>query len=282
MSWLGAGGGYQVRLGDNGKVVCRNPKGRELASVPTSLRDDPEVVRLRQLAEWLGRHDAECLATVDTWMVRSLPVATDVLVEVWQDPAWRTPLADLVVRADEEIGFLRDVDAERGVGIVTLDGDTLRLRPPAVYVPHPVLLSDLEELREFGAELGIDQRVQQLYRQTFVRPTDLPAGARSVPEFGNAKFAQLNHAMSRCRTLGHAVRGGVAVCPVFEDGTNLEAGYWLGEGDPGYETYTGDLTWSRADGALLPLADVGPVAWSEGMRMASAIFAGRVVEEEAA
>lgn len=281
MSWLDAGGGYQVRLGDSGKVVCRNAKGRQLASVPAALREQPDVVRLRQLAEWLGRHDAECRATVDNWMVRSLPVATSVLAEVWQDTAWRTPLADLVVRAGDEIGFLRDADAERGVGIVTLDGDTVRLRPPAVSLPHPVLLTDLAELREFGVELGIEQQVQQLYRLTFARPDDLPAGARSVGEFGNGKFAQLNHAVSRCRSLGYAVRGGVAICPVFEDGVTLEARYWLGEGDPGYETYTGDLVWSRADGTQLLLADVGPVAWSEGTRMASAVYAARVVEEAA-
>jgi uncharacterized protein DUF4132 len=281
MSWLDAGGGYQVRLGDNGKVVCRNAKGRQLASVPAALREHPDVVRLRQLAEWLGRHDAECRATVDNWMVRSLPVPTGVLAEVWQDTAWRTPLADLVVRAADQIGFLRDADADRGVGIVTLDGDTVRLRPPVVYLPHPVLLSDLAELREFGVELGIEQQVQQLYRQTFERPADLPAGARSVGEFGNGKFDQLNHALSRCRSLGYAARGGVAICPVFEDGVPLEARYWLGDGDPGYEAYTGDLVWSRADGTQLTLADVGPVAWSEGTRMASTIYAGRVVEEAA-
>jgi hypothetical protein len=281
MSWLEAGGGYQVRLSDDGKVVCRNAKGRQLASVPAALREHPEVVRLRQLADWLGRHDAECRATVDRWMVRSLPVAVEVLVEVWQDTAWRTPLTDLVVRAGDESGFLRDADAERGVGIVTLDGDTLRSRPPVVYLPHPVLLADLDELREFGVELGIDQQVQQLYRQTFARPADLAVGAQSVGEFSGARFAQLNHAVSRCRALGYAVRGGVAICPVFEDGGTLEARYWLGEGDPGYETYTGDLAWSRPDGTQVPLTDVGPVAWSEGMRMASAVHAGRVVAEAA-
>jgi hypothetical protein len=281
MTWLDAGGGYQVRLADNGKVVCRNAKGRELASVPASLRDDPDVVRLRQLAEWLARHDAECRGTVDHWMVRSLPVALAVLVEVWQDTAWRTPLADLVVRADDEIGFLRDADPERGVGLVTLDGDTRRLSPSVVHIPHPVLLSDLDELREFGAELGIDQRVQQLYRQTYPRPADLRPGATTISEFANARFAQLNHALGRCRTLGYATRGGSAVCPVFEDGTTVEARYWLGEGDPGYETYTGDLQWTRQDGTSLPLADVGPVAWSEGMRMATAIHSARVVEEAA-
>lgn len=282
MTWLDADGGYQVRLTDTGKVVCRNAKGKQLASVPAALREHPEVVRLRQLADWLVRHDTECAATVDRWMVRSLPVATAALAEVWPDPSWRTPLRDLVIRADGEIGFLRDADAGRGVGIVTLDGDTRRLRPDAVHIPHPVLLDDLDELREFGAELGIDQQVRQLFRQTFTRPDSPKQGVNSVSDFANARFEQLNHALGRCRTLGHPVRGGSAVCPVFEDGRTVEARYWVGADDPSTEAYTGDLTWSTPDGTQLPLTEVGPVAWSEGMRMASAIHAGRVVEEAAA
>lgn len=279
MDWLDAGGGYQVALGDTGKVVCRNAKGRRLASVPAALRDHAEVVRLRQLGEWLTRHAAECVATVDRWMVRSLPVATAVLAEVWQDSAWRRPLTDLVVRAGAEFGFLRDAGPDRGVGLVTLDGETVRANPPSVTLPHPVLLADLAELREFGVELGIDQQVQQLYRLTFARPVDIGPGDRSVTEFADARFAQLGHAISRCRSLGYGVRGGLAVCPVLEEGATLEAVYVLGEGDPNYETATGDLMWSRPDGSVVPLAEVGPIAWSEGMRMASTIHAGRVVEE---
>lgn len=286
MTWLDADGGYQVRLTDTGKVLSRNAKGRQLASVPASLREHPEVVRLRQLAEWLLRHDAECRATVDRWMVGSLPVATAALAQVWPDPAWHSPLRDLVVSAgegpDAEIGFLRDADVERGVGIVTLDGETRRLRPATVRIPHPVLLPDLDELREFGAELGVDQQVQQLFRQTFTRPEQPKAGTSTVSDFANGRFAQLNHAVGRCRTLGYPVRGGNAVCPVFEDGRTVEARFWIGGDDPSYEAYTGDLTWSRPDGSQLPLAEVGPVAWSEGMRMASAVHAGRVVEEAAA
>jgi hypothetical protein len=92
----------------------------------------------------------------------------------------------------------------------------------------------------------------------------------------------LNAALGRCRTLGYPVRGGSAVCAVFEDGATVEARYWLGDNDPTYEAYTGDLLWSRPDGRQVPLAEVGPVAWSEGMRMASTIHAGRDAAEAAA
>ncbi|MET0132703.1 MAG: DUF4132 domain-containing protein [Kibdelosporangium sp.] len=276
MTWLDAASGYQVRLAD-GKVVCRNGKGRQLSAVPGSLKDDQQVVQLRQLAEWLQRHDKECQATVDRWMVRSLPVPTAVIVEVWPDPAWRQSLRDLVVTADGEPGFLRDADVDRGVGLVTLDGDTVWLRPELVAIPHPVLLADLDELREFGAELGIDQTVQQLFRQTWVKATT--TGDR-VTDFAGGRFEQLNHAIGRCRTLGYPVRGGYATYSAFENGGAVEARFWVGSDYPEGETYTADLTWSRTDGTQLPLADVGPVAWSEGMRMASMIYAGRVVEEQ--
>jgi hypothetical protein len=281
VGWLDAAG-YQVRLGENGRVQCRNGKGKLLSSVPASLKDDPQVVQLRQLAEWLSRHEAECLAAVDGWMVRSLPVPAALIAEVWADTAWAAVLRDLVVTADDgsgpETGFLRDADPERGLGVVTLDGDTRRLRPEVVGIPHPVLLEDLEELREFGAELGVEQKVQQLFRQTFTRPADV-AGKRSVDDYSGGKFEQLNHALARCRTLGYPVRGGDAVYSAFEDGRVLEARYWIGSDYPENESWTGGLTWALEDGTAVPLADVGPVAWSEGMRMASAIHAGRVVEE---
>lgn len=283
MGWLDAGSGYQVRIGDGGRVQCRNAKGKVLASVPSALREDPQVVRLRQLTEWLGRHEAECRSTVDEWMVRSLPVPTALLTEVWADPAWAGALRDLVVTSGPgEVGFLRDADAGKGLGVVTLDGDTVRLRPETVRIPHPVLLDDLEELREFGAELGVEQQVQQLFRQTFARPAVLPPGGKSVDDYSGGRFEQLNHAFSRCRTLGYPVRGGDAVYTAHENGVVVEARYWLGGDYPEAEAWTGDLRWTLADGTALPLTDVGPVAWSEGNRMASAIHAGRVVAEEEA
>jgi hypothetical protein len=278
VGWLDAASGYQVRLAENGKIQCRNGKGKLLSSTPASIKDDPQVVQLRQLAEWLTRHEAECLSAVDGWMVRSLPVPTALLTEVWADAAWAAVLRDLVVTAGAETGFLRDVDAEKGLGVVTLDGDTVRLRPEVVSIPHPVLLDDLEELREFGAELGVEQKAQQLFRQTFARPEKYPPGG-SVDDFSGGRFEQLNHALGRCRTLGYPVRGGDAVYSAFEDGRVVEARFWLGSDYPEGETWTGELRWALEDGTAVPLPDVGPVAWSEGMRMASAIHAGRVVEE---
>ncbi|MBK3589202.1 DUF4132 domain-containing protein, partial [Streptomyces sp. MBT57] len=74
MGWVPAGD-YEVAL-EAGKVVCRNGTGRRLKTVPAKLKDDPAVVGLRQLTEWLERHERQCLTDVEQWMVRSLPVPT--------------------------------------------------------------------------------------------------------------------------------------------------------------------------------------------------------------
>ncbi|WP_018680621.1 DUF4132 domain-containing protein [Actinokineospora enzanensis] len=279
MGWLDAAAGYQVRVGENGRVQCRNAKGKVLAAVPAALKEDPEVVRLRQLVEWLGRHRADCTSTVDTWLVRSLPVPVALVAEVWRDPDWAEVLRDLVVVADGVTGFLREADADRGVGLVDLDGETVRRHPEVITVPHPVLLDDLDDLREFAAELGVDQQAQQLFRQTFGKPADLPADRDHVSDYSGGRFEEGNHALARCRTLGYRVGGGDAVYSAFEDGQVVQARFWLGVDYPEYEAWTGDLRWARPDGTGVPLAAVGPVAWSEGMRMAAAIHAGRVVEE---
>ncbi|MFF4547217.1 DUF4132 domain-containing protein [Streptomyces sp. NPDC001435] len=280
MGWVPAGD-YEVAL-DDGKVVCRNAAGRRLKSVPAKLADDPTVTGLRQLAEWLERHDRQCLADVERWMVRSLPVPLAVLAGVWPDPAWRSALRDVVVTgADGEVaGFLRDADPERGLGLVDLDGDTVRITPDLVRIPHPVLLDDLEELREFAVELGVEQRAQQLFREVWHRPAALDAEGTQVEKYAGGAFKELRFLHGRAAQLGYRVRGGHAVCSVLEDGRGTEARVWIGDYDGYEETETGPLMWTDSAGRALKLGQVGPVAWSEGMRMAAALYAGRDIEDE--
>ncbi|MGW2638498.1 DUF4132 domain-containing protein [Streptomyces sp. NPDC001348] len=280
MGWVQAGD-YEVAL-DGGKVVCRNASGRRLKSVPAKLADDPSVVGLRQLAEWLERHERQCLADVERWMVRSLPVPLAVLARVWPDPAWRSALRDLVVTdADGAVaGFLRDADSERGLGLVDLDGDTVRMTPALVRIPHPVLLEDLEDLREFAVELGVEQRAQQLFREVFPRPAAVDADSRQVEDYAGGSFRELRFLHGRATQLGYRVRGGNSVYSVLENGRGVEARVWIGDYDGYEETETGPLMWTDAAGRALKLGQVGPVAWSEGMRMAAALYAGRDIEDE--
>ena len=277
--WIEAGDGYAIALRD-GEVVCRNAKGKVLASVPKAVAQGEAAQQLESLCEWLGAHERECMETVETWMLRSLPVPRAVLESIFVDPAWRAPLENAIVDADDVIGLLRDVDAKKGVGVVDLDGETRWLRTETIALPHPILIEDLNGFRELATELSLTQKIQQLFRETWPRPADLdPRGTKSAA-FAEGKFEQLLHALSRCRKLGYRVRGGFACCPVWEGGRLCEARYWIGSDSPEAETYTGDLVWVDEREHGLELGQVGAVAYSEGVRMASAIYAGRVVPKE--
>ncbi|HEV3172441.1 MAG TPA: DUF4132 domain-containing protein [Actinocrinis sp.] len=281
-----AGDGYEVALVD-GRVAARatggRAAGRQLKTLPKALKEHPEIERLRRLAEWLDRHAAACLAQVDAWMVSSLPVPTGLLARVWADEAWRVALRDLVVVGDDpdRAGFLRDASDSGELRVVDLDGETVRLRPETVTLPHPVLLSDLDELREFAAELGVVQRVEQIHRATWAKPGDLGADATEVKQFAGGKYASRFGLAARATSLGYRVSGGYATCRVRDGGRTVEASVWIGEPYWDGDTETGGLSWSGPEGRGLALREVGPVAWSEGMRMAAALYAGRVIEEGA-
>jgi hypothetical protein len=284
VGWLSAGDGYEVALVE-GRVAARatsgRAAGRQLKSLPKQLRDHPEVDRLRRFAEWLDRHAAACVAQVDTWMVSSLPVPTELLARVWPDDAWQYALRDLAVVGDDpdEVGFLRDATDSGQLRVVNLDGETVRLSPRTVTLPHPVLLPDLEDVREFAAELGVVQRVEQIHRATWIKPADLAEKATEVTEFAGGRFDSRFGLAARAVSLGYRVSGGYATCQVRDAGRTCEAAVWIGEPYWDGDMETGNLTWHDGDGRSLPLREVGPVAWSEGMRMAAALYAGRRVEE---
>ncbi|WP_344129020.1 DUF4132 domain-containing protein [Luedemannella flava] len=287
MGWLPTADGYEVTL-QGGRVVCRTDKGKQLKSLPKALKEDEVVVGLRQLAEWLARHETSCRAEVERWMIRSLPVPAEVLGRVWADEAWRAALADaVVVPVDEaggwvldDAGFLREADVTRGIGVVNLDGESVWLDAAQVAIPHPVRLADLDDLREFAAELGVAQGTTQLFREIWHKPTDPAEQSRAQSEYAGGHFAELRHLTSRATKLGYPIRGGYATCRVWENGALVTATVWVGSDDPSYETQTGDLAFTDPQGEPLPNTAVGPVAWSEGMRMAAGLYAGRVVKEE--
>ncbi|MGI6877639.1 DUF4132 domain-containing protein [Microbacterium sp. gxy059] len=273
--------GHEITLRD-GAIVARSAAGRELKSVPVAVRKTEEHAQLDALRGFLARHDEEAGATVQGWLLGSEPVSRLLLAEVWTDPVWRSWLADLVVTeadvAAPRTGFLRAADAD-GLGVVDLDGDSVRLAADAVLLPHPALIDDLDELRASAADLGIEQRFDQLFRDVHARPEDPPAGVDRVDDCAGGEFAELRHATARAVAAGYRIRGGFAVVRVAEGGRTVTAAYWVGAEHPEAPTITGHLQWT-ADGARLPLGDVGPVAWSEGMRMAAHIFAGRTIEQE--
>lgn len=288
MGWVAAGEGYEVALIER-KVVCRTLAGRPLKSVPKAVRESEAGLALRQLAEWLARHDADCRREVEEWLVRSLPVPVAVIARVWPDASWRSALRDAVVvpvDADgwdlDAAGFLRDVDGAGRVGVVNLDGESVRLTAERVLLPHPVLLDGLDELREFAADIKARQGILQLFREIWHKPVDTEERERALAEYAGGRFAQLRHLVGRATSLGYAVRGGYVTRRLWERGRVVDACVWAGAEDPSVEAETGELTFLDGTGTAVPAAGIGAVAWSEGMRMAAMLYAGRVVEDETA
>jgi Domain of unknown function (DUF4132) len=282
--WMQTESGYGLTLIDN-KLVCRNAKGKTLASIPAAVKDDPVAIDLRGLAEWLGGHEKECRERVDAWMLRSLPIPRALISSVWADSAWQSALRDCAIAVVDDngldmkrVGLLREA-TDDGVGVVDLDGNTKRWACDRIAIPHPVLLPDLDDWREFTAELNVQQVVPQLFRETHVRPRldDVPI---SVNTFSGGKYAELRHVQGRSSSHGYSVSGGFAVCRVWEDSELVEARLWIGSDSPESETETGDLYWVNSEGEQLKGSAIGPVAWSEGNRMGADLFAGRVIEKE--
>ncbi|NEA67387.1 DUF4132 domain-containing protein [Streptomyces sp. SID12488] len=284
MGWLSAGDGYEVALVE-GRVAARatsgRAAGRQLKSLPKAVREHPEAERLRRFGEWLDRHAVACVAQVDAWMVSSLPVPTGLLARLWPDEAWQSALRDLAVVGDDpdEVGFLRDATDAGELRVVNLDGETVRLSPRTVTLPHPVLLPDLEDLREFAAELGVTQRVEQIHRATWLRPEGLAETVTEIREFAGGTYDSRFGLAARATSLGYRVSGGYATSRVRDGGRGVEASVWIGEPYWDGDTETGGLTWSDEAGRTVRPARVGPVAWSEGMRMAAALYAGRKIEK---
>jgi hypothetical protein len=283
VGWVKAGDSYEVSLRE-GTVVARSRRGRSpgrpLQKLPKALRDHPEVNRLRQLGEWLDRHTAACVARVDGWMVSSFPLPAGLVAKVWPDPAWQGVLRDLVVVGDgpDEVGFLRDVTDSGELRAVDLDGETVRLSSATVRLPHPVLMPDLDDLREFATELGLTQRIEQLHRSVWPKPERVEKAA--VSDFAGTRLASRFAVAKRATTLGFRASTSSASCRVFEAGRVVEAQVSFSQDY--YESHStmGNLYWQYLDGRHLPLSDVGPLAWSEGMRMAAALAGGQPARAE--
>lgn len=276
-----AGDGYRLVL-DGNTIKAFNSAGRALKSVPAKVKKTEEYRRVEQLREFLDRHDAEAGARVQSWLLGSLPVPGAVLAQVWADEAWRSWLIDIVVAGPERrpLGLLRTVEpAPDGarVGVVDLEGESTHLDVASVVFPHPLQLgADLSDYQEFSAELGLTPRIDQLFRQLHQKPEAI--SGTEVDEFDGAQFAQLRFATGRARSLGFGVSGAYTTCRTVADGRPVEARIWIGEGDPESPTSLGELTWTE-NGTGLDLRDVPPVAYSEGMRMATLLYAGRTVDE---
>jgi hypothetical protein len=284
--WIDAGKGIQLGIRD-GSLVARKD-GKDLDSVPKAAKETPAGERLGSAIDFLEDHERTCKHTVETWMLRSLPVPRGVLAAVQPDPMWKGALADAWVvavgsdgKVDREVGgFFRGVDEEKGIGVVDRDGETTWLATESVLIPHPILLDELDDLRGMAVEINAKQGTSQLFRETFGKPAAAPTDPLAIDQFAGGEFAMLQGVIGLAKRLGYRVSGGAAVCRVLERGRSVEARYDLGDGDGMDSTTTGDLTWVDDKQRPVAVMDVPPVAFSEGMRMAAQIYAKRKVQKD--
>jgi hypothetical protein len=234
---------------------------------------------LSDLRDRLLRHEEECRFTVESWLLSGVPVPAALLSRVWPDPGWRSCLENLVVAVDGRTGLLTEVTEEGRTVLVDRDGTHTPLVGP-VSLPHPVLLPDLEQWRELLDDREVTQGVPQLARQVHHRPADLDPDATGLDAYAGGGFEKLRHATAHAARNGFVMRGGFAVLRIVDGGVGLEARLWLGADDPGLPAETGRLLWVDEAERPVTLGTLGPVAWSEGVRMAELIHAGRQTDDE--
>jgi hypothetical protein len=124
---------------------------------------------------------------------------------------------------------------------------------------------------------------------TGAHPTTVTGAA--LPDSHSQCAAAVNFVDAHCRTSAWdatCVNEAYDICyaryvtrPRIENGRFVEGRYDLGDGDPMYETTTGELSWVDDKQRPIAVVDVPAIAFSEGMRMASLIYAKRKVEKEA-
>jgi hypothetical protein len=278
--WAPAAGGHELAL-DGTTLTCRNSGGRVLKSIPKAVRTSPAGEKLSELRDRLLRHEAECRATVESWLLAGVPIPAALLARVWPDPGWRCCLRHLVVVVDGRAGLLADVSEEGGARLTGKDGTPYAPPVGPMTVPHPALLPDVAAWQGVLDAAQIAQGIPQLARGVHHRPADVDLGATSVDDYAGGHFEELRHATSRAAQHGFVMRGGFAVVRTLDRrGAAVQARYWLGADDPGLSAETGRLIWVDEAERPVPLGEVGPVAWSEGVRMAALIYGGRQIHDQ--
>lgn len=286
LAWVTAGD-YTLAL-DGTTIVCRNAKGKELKSIPAKVKKLEEYARLESLSLWLGQHDRTCADTVRGWFLRGETVRSTLISAVWEDPSWRSYIENLVVCAERAsqgkvTGLLRDAGADV-LRIIDLDGETVEIPvgDTDITVPHPVLIDDIEDWREFIVELGVEQGTDQLFREIQVKPETAQEQRAAVRRYSEAIYSKGLVLIGRSRGAGYSASINEVSTEVMESGTGrvvtvvLEVHCW----SPTEDAVLGDVSFRDA-GDAMDLSDVGPLAWSEGMRMAHFVYAGRSTDTDA-
>lgn len=278
--WVDAGD-YAFTLGEGNVVVARNAKGRVLKTVPPKARKLPEFEQLDGLRVVLEQHEQLCRDTVQDWFLQGSSIPVTVVHAVWKDQLWRKYLQGLVVFYESATGLLQN-RTDDTLQLVDLDGEAIDIPitdSAVIGIPHPALIEEMEQWREFASELGVHQGLDQLFRDVYIKPADADGQKNAVQAYMGGKYARGSHLLGRGRGGGFRTSLGEVAVTVHEGGREIIARLDVSGWDPSDEVEFGTLNFT-SDGKTVPLEEVGPVAWSEGIRMCEYIYAGRTVETQ--
>lgn len=277
--WIQAGD-HLLRL-EGTDIIARNAQGTLLTTVPPAAKKHQAYEQLDAQRSFLAQHADTCRTTVRTWFLAGLPVPVSVLTAVWPDETWRAVLTDLVITDGTLTGFLRDAD-EHTLHLIDLDGESIQITrtdEATINIPHPVTLDELVDWREFAVQLGIHQDLDQLFRHTVAKPAAEQARKDALNAYRKGSYERAGHLIGRARGAGFTASFTGVGLRVEEAGRSVRVELAVTAYLPEEPAELGALFFT-VDGAHLDPADVGPVAWSEGVRMADYVWAGRTVQEE--
>lgn len=276
--WIEVPTGHAIRLHD-GQIQVRNAKGKTLATVPPAVKKTAEHERLAVLADSLARHRAEQVRAIEAWMLHGTAVPVVLVAALWEDPDARAALTGLLVQSTDEpvVGLLVNADAA-GLEVADVDGTRRRLAGTHVIVAHPTLLEDADRWRLALAEHGLTQGVDQLARRVFRSgQTDWLSSTETAPEApyvlvytdGATMFRDYARLMAALLPLGAELSRGRLQVRVREAGMEVLARLTVDAESPEHPSYVDHLAWFAGDdGRRLTFEEIGPVAWSEGARLA--------------
>lgn len=275
--WIEVPTGHAIRLHE-GEIQCRNAKGKVLATVPPAVKRTDEHERLALLAHSLAAHRRQQRQAVETWMLRGAAVPAALLAALWADPDAREALEGVLLQehASARTGLLVDVQGGRLV-LAGTDGARTAVAEGSVTVAHPALVEDVDRWRVALAEQGVVQRADQLARTVFragqvswLRPAeDGPEGPYVlVYAAGPAAYRDYARRMAALLPLDAELSPGRIAVRVREGGRTVVARLEIDGDSPENPSYTDRLAWFDESGRRLTFEEIGPLAWSEGVRLA--------------
>ncbi|SER51357.1 DUF4132 domain-containing protein [Corynebacterium cystitidis] len=261
------------------KIVARNKKGRTLKSVPKKAKTDEVYQQVDALRNYFAAHHDRCREAVIAWLFQEGPVPSEVLGAIWKDSVWQHYVKDLVVTAGGVHGLLRHADATC-LQLVDLDGESHEVEVSAsqlVQIPHPIKIAQRDQWREFVIDLGVTQSVDQLFRDVYPLPETLREREDAMQAYADAEINPGGILAGIARDNGAKFSTQYLQVEVEEQGRRVQGRLDISFVSPKEKAFLSSVYFTAADRSVPP-SDIGPVTWSETMRLAHQAYAARTID----